>query len=241
MTLTKRKGAVRRVQSESTGDHGLSGRAPHRGGGDGESAWYAAFDTERVPLRGEGLTFITRTDRLTYRHLQRDPRLSVCMDDPPVASDCAVISGTATCDDQDIWDEARGIMARDRAPDQVDDYLARWQPEPRVLITATPERISTRGTRRQSAAVKPEILSHDQASGHISLILHGEATAERYGVRHIGWEVMVHHVCVTGRVSMRRCQAGPLSPVAPAGRPPRPASAARQGPGVAAYPAIARS
>jgi PPOX class probable F420-dependent enzyme len=95
------------------------------------------------------LTFITRKDRLKYRHLQRDHRISVCIYDPPAASNDVVISGTATCTDQDIWDEARCIIERYRAPDQVDAYLARCKTEPRVLITVTPERIATRAPRRQ--------------------------------------------------------------------------------------------
>ena len=96
---------------------------------------------------GKVLTLITRTDRLKYRHLQRDHRISVCIYDPPVASNYFVISGAATCHDQDIWDEARRIIARYRAPGEVDGYLARWKTEPRVLITVTPERISTRASR----------------------------------------------------------------------------------------------
>ena len=98
---------------------------------------------------GKVLTLITRTDRLKYLNVQRDRRISVCIYDPPIASNYVVISGTATCQDQDIWDEARRIIARYRAPDEVDDYLARWHTEPRVLITVTPERISTRAARRR--------------------------------------------------------------------------------------------
>jgi PPOX class probable F420-dependent enzyme len=98
---------------------------------------------------GQVLTFVTRKDRLKYRHLQRDPRISVCIYDPPAASNYIVISGTATCNDQDIWDEARRIIERYRGPDEVDEYLARWKTEPRVLITVTPERISTRAPRRR--------------------------------------------------------------------------------------------
>ena len=94
--------------------------------------------------RFEVLTLITRTDRLKYLNLQRNNRISVCIYDPPVASNYVVISGTATCKDQDIWDEARRIIARYRAPDEVDDYLARWKTEQRVLVTVTPERIATR-------------------------------------------------------------------------------------------------
>ena len=96
---------------------------------------------------GKVLTLITRKDRLKYRNLQRDNHLSVCIYDPPVASNYVVIAGTATCNDQDIWDEARRIIERYRAPDEVDDYVARWKTEPRVLITVTPEHIATRVPR----------------------------------------------------------------------------------------------
>ena len=96
---------------------------------------------------GKVLTLITRTDRLKYFNLPRDHRISVCIYDPPAASNYVVISGTATCNDQDIWDEARRIIARYRAPEEVDDYVARWKTEPRVLITVTPEHIATRAPR----------------------------------------------------------------------------------------------
>ena len=38
-------------------------------------------------------------------------------------------------------------ITRYRAPDEVDDYVARWKTEPRVLITVTPEHIATRVPR----------------------------------------------------------------------------------------------
>ena len=93
------------------------------------------------------LTLITRTDRLKYLNLQRDNHISVCIYDPPTASNYVVISGTAICTDQDIWDEARRIIARYRAAEEVDAYLARWKTEPRVLITVTPAHIATRVPR----------------------------------------------------------------------------------------------
>ena len=73
---------------------------------------------------GKVLTFITRTDRLKYRHRQGDPRISVCIDDPPVASNDVIISERAICHDQDIWDEARRIIAHDRAPAE---WTALWR------------------------------------------------------------------------------------------------------------------
>jgi PPOX class probable F420-dependent enzyme len=96
---------------------------------------------------GQVLTLITRTDRLKYLNLQRDRRISVCIYDPPVASNYVVITGTATWNDQGIWDEARRIIERYRSSNEVDDYVARWKTEPRVLITVTPEHIATRVPR----------------------------------------------------------------------------------------------
>jgi hypothetical protein len=81
--------------------------------------------------------------------MMRNNRISVCIYDPPVASNYVAISGTATCRDRDVWDEARRIIERYRAASEVDDYLARWRTEPRVLITVTPERIATWGTGRR--------------------------------------------------------------------------------------------
>jgi len=59
-------------------------------------------------------------------------------------------AGTATCNDQDIWDETRRISARDRAPDEGDDAVARWQTAPRVRLTVTPE-LGARHARRSAA------------------------------------------------------------------------------------------
>jgi hypothetical protein len=113
----------------------------------GKGSGQAAFERPNwYRYDGKILTLITRTDRLKYLNLQRDRRISVCIYDPPVGPNYVVISGTATCNAQDIWNEARRIIARYRAADQVDEYLARWQTEPRVLITVTPEHIATRRT-----------------------------------------------------------------------------------------------
>src|SRR4030095_6093706 len=50
---------------------------------------------------GKVLTLITRKDRLKYLNLQRANHISVCIYAPPAASNYVVISGTATCNDQD--------------------------------------------------------------------------------------------------------------------------------------------
>ena len=104
---------------------------------------------------GSVLTFVTRNDRLKFRNLQRDHRMSVCIYDAPAASHYVVISGTAAIEDAttggaEVWDEIRRIVARYVPSESVEDYIARWRTEPRVLVTVTPERISTREGARRS-------------------------------------------------------------------------------------------
>ena len=95
------------------------------------------------------LQFVTRTDRLKFLNLQRDNRMSVCIYDAPAASNYVVVRGAATCDEGDIWDDVRLIVERYVEPHEVDDYIARWKTEPRVLVTVTPDHIATRHTRRR--------------------------------------------------------------------------------------------
>jgi PPOX class probable F420-dependent enzyme len=99
---------------------------------------------------GEVLTFVTTKERLKFFNLQRDRRISVCIYDPPSASHYVVIYGTVTLAEastggQEVWDEIRLVVSRYVAPDRVDDYIARWKTEPRVLVTVTPKHIATRG------------------------------------------------------------------------------------------------
>ena len=93
---------------------------------------------------GAVLTFVTTKERLKYLNLSRDPRISVCIYAAPLASDYVVMRGTATIEDQDIWDRARRVIQRYTEPEEVEEHLERWKTQPRVLVTVTPRRISTR-------------------------------------------------------------------------------------------------
>ena len=93
---------------------------------------------------GMVLTFITTKERLKYLNLKRDNRMSVCIYTAPMASDYVVIKGRATLKDQDMWDEARRIMARYVPGHEIDEHLELWKTQPRVLVTVTPTRISSR-------------------------------------------------------------------------------------------------
>lgn len=92
---------------------------------DGEAAWIA-----------------TNRDRAKYRNLQRDPRVSLLVDDPP-AETSVVLYGRAefVAMDDDAQDGALAIVRR-----YVDDagaYLELRPGEPRVLIRIVPRRIVT--------------------------------------------------------------------------------------------------
>ncbi len=93
---------------------------------------------------GTLLTFITTKERVKYLNLQRDPRISLCIYAAPLAADYVVIRGRATVSDQDIWDQARAILQRYEEPAKVEQHLEQWKTQPRVLVTVTPDRISTR-------------------------------------------------------------------------------------------------
>ena len=93
---------------------------------------------------GMVLTFITAKERLKYLNLKRDNRMSVCIYAAPMASDYVVIKGRATLKDQGMWDEARRIMVRYVPEHEIDEHLDLWKTQPRVLVTVTPTRISSR-------------------------------------------------------------------------------------------------
>ena len=59
-------------------------------------------------------------------------------------SDYVVIKGRATLKDQGMWDEARRIMVRYVPEHEIDEHLDLWKTQPRVLVTVTPTRISSR-------------------------------------------------------------------------------------------------
>ncbi len=93
---------------------------------------------------GARLHFVTTKERLKFFNLRRDDRMSVCVYEPPLASDYVVVQGRATIDDQDIWETAREVVKRYVDAEQVDDYISRWKEQPRILVSIDPDRIYTR-------------------------------------------------------------------------------------------------
>ena len=96
---------------------------------------------------GERLSFVTTKERLKYFNLRRDDRMSVCVYEPPLASEYVVFQGRAAIEDSadtDIWDGARKIIQRYVEAGQVDEYVERWKTQPRILVTITPDKVYTR-------------------------------------------------------------------------------------------------
>ena len=100
---------------------------------------------------GEQLFFVTTKERKKFYNLKRDQRISVCVYEPPLASDYVVVQGAATIDDlvptSELWWAARLVIERYVKADEVDTYIERWKTQPRILVTITPEKIYTRPGR----------------------------------------------------------------------------------------------
>ena len=97
---------------------------------------------------GEQLFFVTTKDRKKFYNLKRDPRISVCVYEPPLASDYVVVQGPAIIDDltptSELWETTRLVVERYVNSAEVETYIERWKTEPRILVTITPETIFTR-------------------------------------------------------------------------------------------------
>tara|TARA_B100001013_G_scaffold246399_1_gene152631 strand:+ start:91 stop:504 length:414 start_codon:yes stop_codon:yes gene_type:complete len=100
---------------------------------------------------GEQLFFVTTKERKKFFNLKRDQRMSVCVYEPPLASDYVVVQGAAAIDDlvlaSELWGTARLVIERYVDAAEVDAYVERWKTEPRILVTITPENIYTRPGR----------------------------------------------------------------------------------------------
>jgi PPOX class probable F420-dependent enzyme len=91
---------------------------------------------------GEAFWISTNRDRVKYRHILRDPRVSVLVDDPPQERAVAARGRAeiAAMDDA-AYDGALAIVSR-----YVDDgrgYLAERAGEPRVLLRVKPDKLTS--------------------------------------------------------------------------------------------------
>ena len=97
---------------------------------------------------GEQLFFVTTKERKKFYNLKRDQRISVCVYEPPLASDYVVVQGSTVIHDlvptSELWGTARLVVERYVNANDVDTYIDRWKTEPRILVTITPETVYTR-------------------------------------------------------------------------------------------------
>jgi PPOX class probable F420-dependent enzyme len=88
------------------------------------------------------LMISTTKERVKYRNLTRDNRLSVCIYSAPQAQDYVTLWGHVTIrDDDSIWPDTRAIVERYVPPAGVEARMQQLRAQNRVMIDFTPERI----------------------------------------------------------------------------------------------------
>ena len=97
---------------------------------------------------GDQLFFVTTKERKKFYNLRKDQRISVCVYEPPLASNYVIVEGAVIVDDlvptSELWRTARLVIERYVNSADVDNYIERWKTEPRILVTITPDKIHTR-------------------------------------------------------------------------------------------------
>lgn len=95
--------------------------------------WYAYTDGT--------LRISTTKERVKYRNLTRDGRMTVCIYSEPQAQDYVTLWGQVTIrDDDSIWSDTRMIVERYVAPQDVEIRMQQLRTQNRVIIDFTPDR-----------------------------------------------------------------------------------------------------
>ncbi len=91
------------------------------------------------------LTISTTKDRIKYKNLLRDSRMTVCIYSEPRAADYVVLSGRATImDGEEIWPYTEAVIERYVPEGTVAERIERMRTEGRVIISLEPERVRFR-------------------------------------------------------------------------------------------------
>ncbi len=94
---------------------------------------------------GDRVAISTTKDRVKYRNLSRDPRMTVCIASEPMAGDYVSISGPVLISDDDsIWPTTRSIIGRYTPLENADGMIERMKDEGRVILWLTPEKVTFR-------------------------------------------------------------------------------------------------
>jgi hypothetical protein len=96
--------------------------------------WYVYTD--------EMLMISTTKERVKYRNLTRDNRMSVCIYSEPRAQDYVTLWGRVTIrDDASIWPDTRAIVERYVPAQGVEARLQQLRTQNRVILDFKPERV----------------------------------------------------------------------------------------------------
>ena len=96
--------------------------------------WYA--------YANETLMISTTKERVKYRNLRRDNRMTVCIYSAPQAQDYVTLWGRVTIrDDESIWPDTRTIVERYVPTQGVEERMQQLRTQNRVILDFKPERV----------------------------------------------------------------------------------------------------
>ena len=99
--------------------------------------WYVYLDGR--------IAISTTKQRVKYRNLVRDSRLSVCVMTEPLAQEYVTVRGTAEIiDDDSIWPVTEAIVRRYVRPERIQARMNQLRTEDRIIISLKPERVHFR-------------------------------------------------------------------------------------------------
>jgi PPOX class probable F420-dependent enzyme len=107
---------------------------------------YAQITPNWFNWDGKRLSVSTTKERLKYKNLSRNPKLSVLIYEEPMAANYVTLRGEVEIQDDDgIWTPTRAILGRHLDADKADAYIERMKStEQRVLLWLAPEQMTVR-------------------------------------------------------------------------------------------------
>ena len=94
---------------------------------------------------GGRIAISTTKERVKYRNLSRDPRMSACVYSELSAADYVTVSGPVSIsDDESIWPVTRRIIERYVPAGHVEERLAQLRTQNRVILSLAPESVAFR-------------------------------------------------------------------------------------------------
>ena len=91
---------------------------------------------------GGRIAISTTKQRVKFRNLSHDPRMSVCIFSELTAADYVTVSGPVSIsDDESIWPVTTRIVERYVPSAHVEERLAQLRTQDRVILSLTPESV----------------------------------------------------------------------------------------------------